>query len=193
MSNAGEISRLGYELADLGYSLTSYGQLGLEFDHDLATRLSGAAAQGLFSPDAAKLTEHIQKNDMTMVQDEVCLGLGRQMVRPVVETVFADNPAATQGWNIYAMNRYETGGELGIHQDSVGKTVLVVTISGQRELDVFAKGQTENDASDAEKTFLLTPGSVMILDGEADPAHAVRCSQGPSVSAVIDVPALVGR
>ncbi|MEK7599877.1 MAG: hypothetical protein AAB462_02490 [Patescibacteria group bacterium] len=193
MSNANEIERIGSELSDLGYSLTSFDQLGLPFDHGLAEELSMAAARGIFSPDAAKLTEHIEKNNMTMVQDEVCLELGRQMVQPVVEAVFVDNPEATQTWGLYAMNRYETGGELGVHQDSVEKTVLVVTISGQRELDVYAKGQTEDDAGDAEQTLLLNPGSVMILDAEADPAHAVRCTEGPSVSAVLDVPALVGR
>ena len=89
------------------------------------------------------------------------------------------------------MNRYEAGGELGAHQDSVEKTVLVVTASGARNFDVYKRGETEGSFSTVEQSFLLGVGSVMILDGQADPGHAIQCVEGPSVSAVLDVPALL--
>lgn len=185
-----ELQRITFELDTSGYSLTSYDQLGLEFDTDLAVRLCDVAAEGDFSSTAADLTKHIGKKLMTMVQDERALSFGRELVSPVVDTLFAGSPRARRDWQVYAMNHYETGGELGVHRDSVGSTVVVVTASGVRNFDVY-KQESEGSPNEIEHSFLLRAGSVMIIDGQIDPSHSVSCIEGPSVSAVLDVPDLL--
>jgi hypothetical protein len=184
-----ELQRVTHELDTNGYSLTSYDQLGLEFNADLVGRLCTAAAEGTFSASAADLTKHIEKQNMAMVQDENALKLGRLLVAPVVETLFQTSPRARANWNLYAMNRYDAGGAmLGAHQDSVGATVMVVTASGVRDFNVYRKEPEHGVFKEIEQSFRLEPGSVMILDAQVDPGHAVACIEGPSVSAVLDVP-----
>lgn len=183
--------RLADRLAVDGYVHTTYRELGLPFDTKLALAVSAAAEKGVFSKDAAELTEHIAKQAMTMVQEANALTLGTQLVAPVVAKLFPDNPRVQATSRLYALNRYETGGYLGHHQDSVGSTVLVVTVSGTREFRVLALEAAPSDSG--EVTFLLEPGSVMLLDGQVDPRHAVLCVQGPSVSAIYDVPDLLRR
>lgn len=171
--------------------MTSFDGLGLRFDQDLARELSSVAVGGTFSPSAAELTERIEKKDMTMVQEPRALELGRRLVRPIVDTLFVDHPEAARDWELYAMNCYETGGTLGAHQDSVDKTVLIVTASGVRNIDVYPRDQKEGAFGEPENSFRLDVGSIMVLDGEADAGHAIQCVEGPSVSAVLDVPAML--
>lgn len=184
-----EISRITHDLDTNGYALTSYDQLGLPFDPSLVGRLCAAAAEGTFSQAAADLTKHIEKSNMAMVQDERALVLGRELVRPVVETLFTESDKARQNWNLYAMNRYDKpGASLGSHQDSVGSTVLVVTASGVRDFNIHERPEYEGQQTPIKETYRVEPGSIMILDAQADPAHSVGCVEGPSVSAVLDVP-----
>lgn len=182
--------RLAEALASEGWAYTTYEELGLDFDLALAGAVCEASDRGGFSADAAELTKHIEKQAMRMVQEEDALALGTQLVKPVVSRLFQDSARARAQSHLYALNRYETGGFLGHHQDSVGSTVLVVTVSGAREFRVRPGGETAS-ADQAEVKFLLEPGSVMILDGQVDPSHAVVCVRGPSVSAVYDVPDLL--
>jgi hypothetical protein len=162
-----------------GYVLTSYTELGLFLDAALADELCTATATAEFGPDAAELTKHIDKQAMRMVQDERALLLGTRLVAPVVDSVFHASPRARSNWRLYALNRYETGGSLGEHRDSVGSTVFVVTFSGVREFRVQGS------------TLVLEPGTVVILDGQHDLPHSVVCVKGPSVSAIFDVPDLL--
>lgn len=67
-----------------------------------------------------------------MLQDEEVLAMGRLVVAPVVENLFAHSPRALTNWNLYAHNRYEKVGSLGAHQDSVLSTVLAATLTGER-------------------------------------------------------------
>jgi hypothetical protein len=184
-----ETSRIAEELDTKGYTLTSYDKLGLPFDPSLVGKLCTAAAGGTFSAAAADLTKHIEKSGMAMVQDESALVLGRQLVRPVVESLFADSPKALAGWNLYAMNRYDApGASLGSHQDSVGSTVLVVTASGKRDFNIHERPSFNGEQTPITETIQVVPGDIMILDAQADPAHSVACVEAPSVSAVLDVP-----
>jgi len=182
-----ELHRVSTELDTNGYSLTSFDQLGLKFDPDLAAELCATVEKFGSGQAALELTKHIEKKDMTIVQDEQALALGRLMVKPAVDALFAETPRALNNWALYGVNRYETGGAFGAHQDSTGATVLIVTASGVRNFDVYKKGQD----GEVERSFLLKAGSVMILDGQMDPSHAVSCIEGPSVSAVLDVPDLL--
>lgn len=187
-----ELTRITRELDTNGYSLTSYEQLGLPFDPKLVGELCAAAAAGTFSPAAADLTKHIEKSDMAMVQDEAALELGRRLVRPVVEAIFHESPQALSKWSLYAMNRYDSpAASLGSHQDSVGSTVLVVTASGARDFNIHERPESVGQQTPIKETIRVEPGSIMILDAQADPAHSVTCVEGPSVSAVLDVPDLL--
>ncbi len=62
-----ELQRVAQSLTDDGYALTSYEAIGLEFNVALAKELSATAIEGVFSPDAAKLTERIDKKEMTKI------------------------------------------------------------------------------------------------------------------------------
>lgn len=187
-----ELTRITQELDDKGYTLTSYEKLGLPFDPKLVGELCTAAAAGTFSPAAADLTKHIEKSNMAMVQDEAALELGRRLVRPVVEAIFHESPQALDGWSLYAMNRYDApAASLGSHQDSVGATVLVVTASGTRDFNIHERPESVGQQTPIKETIRVEPGSIMILDAQADPAHSVTCVEGPSVSAVLDVPDLL--
>ncbi len=186
-----ELIRITNELSTTGYVLTTYEDLGLEFNRGFATQLADIVETGTFSTAAAELTKHIEKQKMMMVQDEKALALGRLMVRPVVEALFENSPRALSRWELYAMNRYEVGGSLGGHQDSVGSTVLVATMSGKRLFNIYETPEQNHEAAKIIDSYILSPGSVMILDGRADPCHAVSCIDGPSVSAVFDVPDLL--
>lgn len=187
-----ELTRITQELDGKGYTLTSYERLGLPFDSKLVGELCTAAAMGTFSPAAADLTKHIEKSNMAMVQDEAALELGRRLVRPVVETIFHGNTHALDKWSLYAMNRYDApAASLGSHQDSVGSTVLVVTASGVRDFNIHERPEFVGQETPIKETIRVEPGSIMILDAQADPAHSVTCVEGPSVSAVLDVPDLL--
>lgn len=186
-----ELRRVAQKLDDCGYALTSFDALEQELDVELASQLCELTACGEFSASAAELTERIKKQKMTMIQHEDAIAIGGQIVRSAVETIFNQSQRALQEWRLYALNRYEKGGSLGAHQDSVGSTVIVITISGQRILDIYRKERKYELFREIECSFTLNAGSMMILDGESDPGHAVRCTRGPSVSAVVDVPDLL--
>lgn len=184
-----ELSRITDELTDKGYVLTSFGRLSVPFDPSLVGELCAAAAEGTFSKSAADLTKHIEKSNMTIVQDERALELGRTLVRPVVAAVFGENPAAMQNWSLYAMNHYQRpGATLGAHQDTVGSTVMVVSVSGARDFTIYEQSTYPSQQTAEKETFRVEPGSIVILDAYADPLHSVTCVEGPSVSAVLDVP-----
>jgi hypothetical protein len=187
-----ETLRIATELDTVGYSLTTYADLGLPFDETLAEKITLASAGAEFSPAAADLTKHIEKQHMTMVQEEEVLSMGRLIVAPVVDALFVGSPSALSNWNLYALNRYESVGALGAHQDSVGSTVFVATLAGEREFYIHriidGPAQKYGEVIDS---FTLSPGSIVVLDGHIDPAHSVACLQSPSVSAVFDVPDLL--
>lgn len=185
-----ELHRIASELGTIGYSVTSFDRLAVPFDEDLAADLSEATMLKGSGVRALELTKHVEKQRMTIVQDEHCLALGRRFVNPVVDALFAESKRARASWTIYGVNRYETGGSFGWHKDSVGATVLIVTASGLRDLSVFKDGGREG-IEGHEQTFELGAGSVMVMDGQLDPGHAVSCRVGPSVSAVLDVPDLL--
>ena len=187
-----ETLRITNELDTLGYALTTYADLGLEFDTELAKKITAASAGLEFSASAAEITKHIEKQHMTMVQDEDVLVMGRLAVAPVVEKLFAHSPRALSNWNLYALNRYESVGTLGAHQDSVASTVMVATLAGERQFNINRIiNSAAEEYGEVIDSFTLAPGSVMILDGQLDPAHSVVCLEGPSVSAVLDVPDLL--
>jgi hypothetical protein len=184
-----EVTRIIRELDTEGYTQVSYEDLGLLLDPKLVGELCTAAAAGTFSPSAADLTKDVETTNMIIAQDEVALELGRRLVRPVVETIFRESPQALSNWSIYGVNRYDApAATLGCHQDSAGATVLVVSASGVRNFNIHERPEFKGQQTPIKQTIHVEPGTIMILDAQADPAHSATCVEGPSVSVVVDVP-----
>jgi len=175
-----ELQRIAVELEEHGFAQTTFDRLGLDFDHEAAGRISSTCENKSSGEEALKLTEHVPKDGMIIVQDKACIRDGQAFVRPVVDVLFRDSPRARASWSLYGLNRYETGGFFGEHQDSTGATVLIVSVTGRRELTV--------GVGSAAQRVAMAPGDITLLDAQHDPVHTVRCTEGPSISAVLDVP-----
>jgi hypothetical protein len=184
-----EVERIAIELETRGYCRTFFGLLGLSLDPDLTGRICDQAALGTFGESAAKLTEHVTKSDMAMIRDRDLRHMGHMLMNPVIEALFA--PAQPTNWELYTVNRYDTvGATLGSHQDHIGTTVLIATVHGSRQLDIL--NTPEPDVFDGVKeSFTLATGSIMIMDPEADPGHAITCLEAPSISVVAGIPELI--
>lgn len=180
MSIDAELQRIAADLEERGWAHTTFNALGLTVDTDAVARIESACKNKPSGAEALKLTEHVSKARMTLVQDEGCIADGRAFVSPAVDLLFRDSARARATWTLYALNCYEDGGHFGEHQDSTGSTVLIVSLTGRRELIV--------GGCPGAQVVEMAPGSITILDAEHDPVHAVRCIEGPSISAVLDVP-----
>ena len=186
-----EIQRIALQLETIGYSHTSFDQLDIPFDAEQAAELSMKVEASSESAEALSVVEHIKRDGMTIVQDELCMNVAKTIMAPVIEAVYMGNSAAIDTWTIFGLNRYTTGGSFGTHRDSVDTTIFLTTIKGSREFEIYVTGDSEpgsTDFSEVEARFLLEPGSIMILDGEKDPAHAVSRAIVSSVVVVADVP-----
>lgn len=187
-----ELLRIKTELTEVGYSETSFRRLGADFDEEAADSLHKLSIDSSGSEAALQAVAHIDIKNMTIVQDERCMVLARQILQPAINILFAKSEEARKEWSLFGINRYEKGGKFGAHQDSTDATVLVVTLAGVRVFDVFktdVPGLPDGTKfSEIENTFYLSVGSIMILDRLKDPAHAVKEVLEPSLTAVADVP-----
>ncbi|XAY03378.1 hypothetical protein DSM112329_00192 [Paraconexibacter sp. AEG42_29] len=175
-----ELARITTELESRGFAQTFFERLDLTYDETAAQRIRAACEDKPSSKAALELTELVDKDGITIVQDEACMEDGRDFVRPIVDILFRDSSRAREKWSAYALNCYETGGHFGEHRDSIGATVLIVSVTGHRELSIGEQPKVER--------LTMPPGSITLLDAEHDPVHAVRCTEGPSISVVLDVP-----
>lgn len=174
-----------------GWARATYRSLGIALSDDHINELARIAGVAPFSASAAALTERISKSQMRMVQTEDALRVGRFLVEPLVRCLFAASSRALRSWNLYAINVYEEGGCLGPHQDSVGATVLIVTFSGRRKLDLYDREEEYETFRSVHTSLTVERGDIVLLDGEFDPGHSVECIKGPSIAAVLDVPELL--
>lgn len=190
------LRRITEELTEIGHAVTSYEELGLDFDEQAVATLSEVVGKDVYGEQALQLVENTENTtNMIIAQGADTLRLGTDFVRPVIETLFAGSPRTLGKWALYAINRYEAGGTFEPHMDSVGASVVVASISGVREMDIYKREADQLPEKPetyrvVERTLELYPGVIVILDGQLDPPHAVRCIE-PSLSAVIDVPDLL--
>lgn len=190
------LERISAELSEVGHSITSYDDLGVEFDEAAASQLIGVVGQDVFDPDALQNVTNVDDmQKMIIAKGPVTLRLGRSFMEPIVMALFHHDQQALDGWSLYGLNRYEAGGTFEPHMDSTKGTVVVATLCGERELDVYRREPGQRH--DRPETFKeieyrrrLGRCSILLLDGELDPPHAVRCTV-PSVSTVVDVPRLL--
>lgn len=191
------LERITYELTEVGHSVTSYAELSLYFDEAAVSRLREVVGSDTFDAEAAKLTSDVETNKMIIARGTDTLKIGTELVRPIMETLFADSPKALGKWALYAVNRYdEEGSRFAPHKDSVGGTVIVASLVGRRSMDIYRRYPDQREDrpetfKEIDYTVELGPGSVVIIDGYLDPAHAVLCLEAPSISAVVDIPDLL--
>lgn len=189
------LHQVGVNLETVGYADSSFAELGLPMDVDLVRQINDAVSLSNGSQAAMDVVAHIEKANMTIVQDDDCLALGRAFVRPAIEVLFDGNDEAIDSWTLFGMNRYQAGGRFGPHRDYVGSTVLVFTVTGEREFDIYETApedpEDKTDYTAVEQSFLQRPGSIMILDREKDPAHAVKLAKTDGIVAVADVKGII--
>jgi len=188
-----EIQRVAWELEAPGYAVTSYDALGLELNLLKVTQLMNMVAVDPGSEEALKVVKHIVKNDMAIVQDPVCLALAAEIIAPPTDLLFAHAVDAgdEDKWSLFGINKYRAGGKFGPHVDKVGKSVLVITLAGERSFDICEKIPDETQADgfsfgEVLDNFVLNEGSILVLDREADPGHAVAEALTDGVVAVAD-------
>lgn len=193
--SAPEIGRVSSELLFPGYSLTSFDALGLGLSLNDVDELCTMVDASAGSDAALEAVKHIEKQGMTIIQDDDCVNRGMQLMDPAVKTLFAGTDGG-EGWSLFGINRYAAGATFGPHVDNVGKTVLIMTLRGERILDIHEKIEDKREEEGyifgrVLDTIALRLGSIMILDRDADPGHAVRISLTDSISMVADVPGIL--
>jgi hypothetical protein len=183
MPDPSETARIVGGLRSYGHALTSASLLGLDPD--------------TWSANATVLDKRLQATDqmrtagpdragMLMFRDEASLEAGRVLVRPIFEAVFCSSSGGDE-FGMYCVNHYEAGHAFRPHQDYFDGTVVIATISGTREFDIYRAEDEDDVFVEVEATCTLEPGSIMLLDGYSNRGHAARCLHGPSVSVVADI------
>ncbi|MBP7806922.1 hypothetical protein KA047_00305 [Candidatus Saccharibacteria bacterium] len=178
-----EVIRLANELDSVGHALTSFEQLGIDNFGALAADVQAVVSQNdQLQPDRAQ-----HRIGMVMCKDEASKQAGARLVKPVVEVLFEGNEQTLPNWVPYTVNHYEEGHFFSPHQDYLDGTVMIVTVTGVREIDIYSKELEDDVFREVEATHTLNTGSIMLLNGYVDLGHAARCIVGPSISVVGDV------
>lgn len=131
------------------------------------------------------------RTGMVMLQNPEISKLASAVVQPFVDKVFADQPDASTGWNLYGVNHYAANEDFKPHQDYFDGTVMIITVCGERRFDVYEKEPEDDSFKTVDTTYELGAGSVVLLNGHRDLGHAARCVVGPSISIVADVALVV--
>lgn len=179
-----EVTRVAQALSEEGCALTSYSALGLSLPADAARSMDEALA-------ATEQYDDVQQSGRTgmlMYRETAPLQLARQLVEPAVRVLFQGQPDAVRQLGTYAVNHYETGDFFNPHQDHFDGTVVIATLDGIRDFDLYAPHPQDDVFVEVQRTHRLTAGTLIVLNGFRNLGHAARCVQGPSVSAVVDVP-----
>ncbi|HMT19153.1 MAG TPA: hypothetical protein PKD15_03910 [Candidatus Saccharibacteria bacterium] len=186
---------IGGQLERVGFAHTSFEELGINRSADLVDEIASRVNESKGSPEAMKVVEHIDKNNMMIVQDPICLELGRRYIKPAIEVLFHDQPEALETWALFGLNRYRAGGKFGPHRDYVGKSVLVFTVTGERDFDIYHTEpddpENKTDFDTVIASYRQKPGSIMVLDRDIDPAHAVKLALTDGIVAVADVDGVI--
>ncbi|XAY03383.1 hypothetical protein DSM112329_00197 [Paraconexibacter sp. AEG42_29] len=156
--------------------------LGLDAERWLAS--AAPLDRQLVTSEQMQRGQH-ERVGMLMFRDETTLTSGRALMRPVFDALF--RAAVDDEFGMYCVNHYETGDAFRPHQDYFDGTVVIATISGEREFDVYRREDEDDVFLEVEATCTLTPGSILLLDGYSNRGHAARCLRGPSVSVVADI------
>ncbi len=178
-----EVKRIGLALEGVGHVASSFEQLEVASFDSLASDLERVVVENAqLQPD-----RRVSRVGMVMCKDEITKYAGARLVKPIVEILFVGNEQALTNWVPYTVNHYEEGHFFSPHQDYLDGTVIIATVSGARELDIYHKESEDDVFREVAYTYTLNRGSVLLLNGYRDLGHAARCVQGPSISVVGDV------
>ena len=173
------LQTIGEQLKATGCYQTTWKELGLSFDEELAGEIIRLSTEDHVRPATEELVREARSNS------PVCRDAARRLLGPLVNRLFDDDKyaSARANWNVFGVNYYDVGNTFPMHRDfnnSDIRTALVASLSGVRILGV--KGV---------KPIRQEVGSIVIIDGGSNPEHEAYCVEGPSVSAVEDVPELL--
>lgn len=168
---------IGEQLKRDSYFETSWEQLGIPYEHELAQQVIATSTEVLFRPPERPDRE-------ARAMSEACRAAAKSLMQPVVERLFPgdENERARRDWFLFGVNYYKTGQYFPPHNDLNDPdivTIVILSLSGVRRLGV------------ANKLLELRPRAITLLDGGANPKHHALCIEGPSVSVVADVPAFI--
>lgn len=174
-----EIDLIGEQLKATGYYKTSWEELGLEYDADAIQAVFDAIPN--VPPRVVDIDEMPIKCTITNSECDAAI---QRLGAPVIEYLFSgiQNQFARERRRVFGANYYLTGDFFTHHKDYRRPeimTAVVLSLSGVRNLVVSGQGHR------------MEPGSIMLIDGMHNPVHSAQCLEGPSISAVIDVPELL--
>lgn len=179
-----EIHRVSQQLNEVGHALTSFDALDLEYPEQLAAQLH----ESFKTTEQYAGVQETGRTGMLMYRDNAPLEVGRRIISPVVEKLFADQPDVAKDLGMYAVNQYEAGDFFNPHQDHFDGTVMIATTAGVRNFDVYNKELEDDVFKTVSHSYRLGIGSIVLLNGYKNLGHAAQCLEGPSVSVVSDVP-----
>ncbi len=176
-----ERARLSEQLAINGHVVTSAEKLEIAEFEAIATDLIAMVNAN------DQLTDGTNAG-MIMCKDSTTKAAGSRLVRPILEALFPDNPSAVDDWDMYTVNRYETGAVFKPHQDYLEKgTVMIIGACGTRLIDIYNKEPEDDVFKTIDVTYTLSAGSILLLDAVSDLGHGITCVEGPSISVVGDL------
>lgn len=179
-----ETHRIGRQLDEVGHALTSFEALGLPFPGQEA----GALQDAIRATEQHALVQAEGRTGMLMHRENAPLEAGRLIAGPIVELLFPGQPGIKDALGMYAINEYETGDFFNPHQDHFDGTVMISTILGARNFDVYKKEPEDDVFHTITASHYLDVGSIVLLNGYKNLGHAAQCDKGPSISVVSDVP-----
>lgn len=174
-----EIDRIRGQLQDVGHVLTSYDALDLPFPEHAAADLQRAFAT---------TDQQDARTGMLMFREDAPLAVGRLMIEPVAQRLFANQLNVLDDLSMYAVNQYEAGDFFNPHQDHYDGTVMIATAIGTRNFDVYRPEEEDDTFVTVDTSYRLARGSIMLLNAYKNLGHAAQCVEGPSISVVSDVP-----
>ena len=179
-----ETHRIEQQLDEIGHALTSFEALGLPFPEQEADALQDA----IRSTEQHASVQGEGRTGMLMHREDAPLEAGRLITGPIVELLFPGRPGIKDELGMYAVNQYETGDFFNPHQDHFDGTVMIATILGTRNFDVYKREPEDDVFHTITASHCLDVGSIVLLNGYKNLGHAAQCIEGPSISVVSDVP-----
>ena len=177
-----ELERLGNELSENGHAKTSFDLLEIVDFRRLANNLSDVVSRNSqLQPERI-----VSRIGMIMCKDPESKAAGSRVMQPVVEALFPGSLASMTKWDMYTVNQYEVGHFFSPHQDYLDGTVIIVTTTGVRRIDIYKK-EEDDVFNEVTASHEVHEGEILLLNGYRDLGHSAQCIVGPSISVVGDV------
>lgn len=176
--SSGLLNDLGTTLRQNQYAQTSFEELGLVFDEERATELALLAQANAHRMPSF---EGVLRESRGSLQ--ICGDMARAFMQPIIDVLFCPDKYpddVRSGWSFFGLNVYEFGDIFPPHRDFNNpeiSTTVIASLTGIRQMRL----------TDINARINQVPGSVVLLDGAANPLHSVACISDTSVSVVADI------